>query len=147
MLPNFAELPERLGAVLRRHRSRATLSLSAAAEALGVSPATLSRVESGKLLPSRGFLESITTLYKLENRERKDLRAERFMAAQANPGMRSTDDVIRRDKVGSRESLIFLCHSSGDKERVRNLYQRLSNDGIRCWFDEENLLPGQDWEY
>jgi TIR domain len=23
----------------------------------------------------------------------------------------------------------------------------LKADGIRCWFDEEDLLPGQDWEY
>ena len=43
--------------------------------------------------------------------------------------------------------LVFLCHSSGDKERVRELYRRLSDDNIRCWFDEEDLLPGQNWEY
>jgi hypothetical protein len=42
---------------------------------------------------------------------------------------------------------VFLCHSSGDKDRVRALYRRLSSDGIRCWFDEECLLPGQDWKY
>ncbi len=41
----------------------------------------------------------------------------------------------------------FLCHSSGDKERVRELYRSLTADGIICWFDEEDLLPGQDWEY
>ncbi|MGY1681452.1 TIR domain-containing protein [Geodermatophilus sp. SYSU D01176] len=40
----------------------------------------------------------------------------------------------------------FLCHSSGDKERVRNLYHQLKRDGVPCWFDEEDLLPGQDWE-
>ncbi|ADB73515.1 toll/interleukin-1 receptor domain-containing protein [Geodermatophilus obscurus] len=40
----------------------------------------------------------------------------------------------------------FLCHSSGDKERVRDLYLRLRGDGVPCWFDEEELLPGQDWE-
>jgi hypothetical protein len=43
--------------------------------------------------------------------------------------------------------LVFLCHSSGDKERVRRLYQRLMADGIDCWLDDERLLPGQDWEY
>jgi hypothetical protein len=42
--------------------------------------------------------------------------------------------------------LAFLCHSSGDKEQVRELYWRLQGDGLRCWFDEEDLLPGQDWE-
>ena len=46
----------------------------------------------------------------------------------------------------SEDILVFLCHSSGDKERVRQLYHQLTADGVRCWFDEEDLLPGQDWE-
>ncbi len=41
---------------------------------------------------------------------------------------------------------VFLCHSSGDKEQVRDLYHRLTRDGVHCWFDEEDLLPGQDWD-
>ncbi len=41
---------------------------------------------------------------------------------------------------------IFLCHSSADKPAVRDLCQRLSADGFQPWLDEENLLPGQDWE-
>lgn len=40
---------------------------------------------------------------------------------------------------------IFLCHSSGDKQTVRDLYKRLRADGFDPWLDEENLLPGQDW--
>jgi hypothetical protein len=40
---------------------------------------------------------------------------------------------------------IFLCHSSTDKPAVRALYRRLLDDGINPWFDEENLLPGQQW--
>jgi len=41
---------------------------------------------------------------------------------------------------------IFLCHSSSDKPKVRELYQKLLEDGFTPWLDEENLLPGQDWE-
>lgn len=41
---------------------------------------------------------------------------------------------------------VFLCHSSGDKPAVRKLYERLSSAGVRPWLDEENLLPGQDWD-
>jgi len=41
---------------------------------------------------------------------------------------------------------IFLCHSSGDKPAVRNLYQRLSSDGFDPWLDEEKFLGGQKWE-
>ena len=42
-------------------------------------------------------------------------------------------------------SMVFLCHSSTDKQQVRALYSRLVSSGIRTWFDEEDLLPGQDW--
>ncbi len=41
----------------------------------------------------------------------------------------------------------FLCHSSNDKPQVRKLYRKLSGDSIDVWFDEEDLIPGQDWEY
>ena len=40
-----------------------------------------------------------------------------------------------------------LYHASQDKPIVRELYQRLLAEGwIDPWLDEENLLPGQDWE-
>lgn len=42
---------------------------------------------------------------------------------------------------------VFLCHSSADKPAVRNLYRRLHKDRVDAWLDEEELLPGQDWEY
>src|SRR5262245_53976694 len=42
---------------------------------------------------------------------------------------------------------VFLCHSSTDKATVRELYQRLkAEDWIQPWLDEEELLPGQDWD-
>jgi len=43
---------------------------------------------------------------------------------------------------------IFLCHSSGDKPAVRELYHRLRSAAfyIAPWLDEEDLLPGQRWE-
>lgn len=39
----------------------------------------------------------------------------------------------------------FLCHASGDKPPVRELYKRLKAEGVDAWLDQENLLPGQDW--
>jgi hypothetical protein len=41
---------------------------------------------------------------------------------------------------------IFLCHSSNDKSKVRALYLQLRRDGFNPWLDEENLLPGHDWQ-
>ena len=42
---------------------------------------------------------------------------------------------------------VFLCHASSDKPAVRELYRRLCADGFAPWLDEEDLLPGQDWQY
>ena len=41
---------------------------------------------------------------------------------------------------------VFLCHSSGDKPAVRDLYKRLSASGVKPWLDEVDLVAGQDWE-
>ncbi|MBI1877020.1 MAG: toll/interleukin-1 receptor domain-containing protein, partial [Chloroflexi bacterium] len=42
---------------------------------------------------------------------------------------------------------VFLCHAAADKPTVRDLYQRLQSEGfIQPWLDEEELLPGQDWQ-
>ena len=40
---------------------------------------------------------------------------------------------------------VFLCHASGDKPPVRDLYKRLVAEGVDAWLDKEKLLPGQDW--
>ena len=41
---------------------------------------------------------------------------------------------------------VFLCHSSNDKKAVRSLYKQLCAKGLDAWLDEENILPGHDWE-
>ena len=41
---------------------------------------------------------------------------------------------------------VFLCHASGDKPPVRDLYKRLTVEGVDAWLDKEKLLPGQDLE-
>ena len=47
----------------------------------------------------------------------------------------------------SKRSLkVFLCHASGDKPPVRDLYKRLTMEGVDAWLDKEKLLPGQDWQ-
>ncbi|MEO8355499.1 MAG: TIR domain-containing protein, partial [Chloroflexota bacterium] len=40
---------------------------------------------------------------------------------------------------------VFLCHASGDKPPVRELYKHLVAEGVDAWLDQEKLLPGQDW--
>ena len=47
---------------------------------------------------------------------------------------------------------VFLCHAhiiplwDADRDPVRALYTRLTQDGVDAWLDKEKLLPGQDWE-
>ena len=42
--------------------------------------------------------------------------------------------------------LVFLCHSSGDKPRVRRLDRRLRAAGVDTWLDERSLVAGQEWD-
>ena len=47
----------------------------------------------------------------------------------------------------SRPLRVFLCHSSGDKPIVRELYRQLDTEGwIDVWLDEVKLLPGHNWD-
>jgi hypothetical protein len=43
---------------------------------------------------------------------------------------------------------VFLCHARADRDPVRGLYARLTQDGVDrfAWLDKAKLLPGQDWE-
>lgn len=41
---------------------------------------------------------------------------------------------------------VFLCHSSKDKPKVRQLRQHLLRAGVQPWLDEVDILPGQLWE-
>ncbi len=46
-----------------------------------------------------------------------------------------------------QEPRIFLCHAKEDKPRVRELYHQLKEAGYHPWLDQEDLLPGVDWEF
>jgi len=41
---------------------------------------------------------------------------------------------------------VFLCHASADKPKVRELYRYLLRRRIKPWFDEMDLVAGQDWQ-
>jgi hypothetical protein len=67
-------------------------------------------------------------------------RAPRYEAGRRDP-------VISADPpIASNIGKTFLCHSSSDKPSVRALRRRLLDDKIQPWFDEEDILPGQDWD-
>lgn len=37
---------------------------------------------------------------------------------------------------------VFLSHSAKDKTIAREIATRLTKDGVRVWFDEEQIKPG-----
>lgn len=39
---------------------------------------------------------------------------------------------------------VFISHSHADKAFARRLYKALDKHGVRCWFDEKQMLPGDD---
>lgn len=41
---------------------------------------------------------------------------------------------------------VFLCHASQDKPAVWRLHRYLTQHGVKPWLDQEDLLPGEDWE-
>src|SRR6185436_3497593 len=41
---------------------------------------------------------------------------------------------------------VFLSHKSADKPAVEELAHRLEREGIRCWLDKWNLVPGEPWQ-
>lgn len=41
---------------------------------------------------------------------------------------------------------VFLIHAFQDKKYVRDINKRLIRHGIKTWFDEQDIYPGQDWD-
>lgn len=52
---------------------------------------------------------------------------------------------IHDKNTKNSELKIFLCHSHADKKRVRQLYDRIKKEGFSPWFDEVDLIAGQNW--
>ena len=42
---------------------------------------------------------------------------------------------------------VFLTYAHSDKKAVHNLYDYLTENHLRVWLDEKELLPGQNWQY
>src|SRR5690242_8368636 len=40
---------------------------------------------------------------------------------------------------------VFLSHSGNDKDFVKELYRRLTRDGVSCFFDIESIGWGENW--
>jgi len=45
-----------------------------------------------------------------------------------------------------RELQVFLNYASPDRQRVLDLYHYLTENGVKVWVDDIDLLAGQEWE-
>lgn len=52
---------------------------------------------------------------------------------------------VRSTKATKKK--VFLCHSTGDKEKARDLHTKLQGDGLQPWLDEIDLAPGVEWRH
>lgn len=64
----------------------------------------------------------------------------------ASEPVKVAETIISSKEILARPLRVFLCYAREDKSVARTLYKRLTNDGFDAWFDEEKLLPGQDWD-
>lgn len=66
------------------------------------------------------------------------------------PGQRDCaeypDLLIKDGVVELPVPIVFLCHAKEDRLVVRDLGERLYQDGVLTWLDDKDLLPGHDWK-
>jgi len=66
--------------------------------------------------------------------QQTSLAVEVFMSSESSQSHNSDDGLFPFD--------VFLSHSSKDKAVVRALAERLRGDGVKVWFDEWEIRPG-----
>lgn len=56
------------------------------------------------------------------------------------------DLVIHNGAIELPVKFVFLSHVKDDRATVKAIGDRLLQDGVLTWFDEKDLLPGDDWK-
>jgi|ERR1039458_9466398 hypothetical protein len=67
--------------------------------------------------------------------------------SRVRPGSKAPVKDIEKPQDERKLLREFLCHASADKPAVRALHAKLRADGFQPWLDEEDILPGEDWEH
>jgi transcriptional regulator with XRE-family HTH domain len=123
-------MQETLGALLRKTRTAAGLTLRAVETQTSISNAYLSQLETGKAEnPSPALLRKLAELYKV--------RYETLLTAA---GYAPDAATATRD--------LFLSHSSKDKSVVREIAGAIEAESyggrqLRVWVDEAEIRPGE----
>jgi len=65
-------------------------------------------------------------------------------ASRAGVDLLSIPTLSRKDSEDSND--VFLCHNSTDKRIIRQINVELKKADLKTWLDEEQILPGQQWQ-
>lgn len=87
-------------------------------------------------------------------RRKRPSEAARFLARMAETdGLhRIVDNPHDGDRTAGSDGpghtkKLFISYARSDRDAARRLWGSLHAHGFDVWFDEESLLPGQDWEF
>lgn len=53
---------------------------------------------------------------------------------------------IKNSQINLPLTLAFLSYAKEDKEKVKMVMNELHNYGVLTWFDEKDLIPGDNWK-
>jgi DNA-binding PadR family transcriptional regulator len=105
-------------------------------------------VNNLQILEDLGYVETVSMgSYKITYRGFDSVREWRQRKIKDEQNETRTTNFEETDFIKSGKPIkVFICHGKEDKEIARKLHGKLRILGVQTWFDEENLLPGQDWE-
>ena len=69
-----------------------------------------------------------------------------FFRSQSTGKINKAQKADRFQTMTDQKPKIFLSYAHEDIGMAKRIYQDLKRYGLDVWFDNESLLPGQDWE-
>jgi len=76
---------------------------------------------------------------------KRDLNSPRQKMLRELQEVGATQRAAKQKEAERRAKRVFLSYSRDDASHVRELYVRLTGDRVSCWYDQDILLPGQNW--
>jgi len=54
--------------------------------------------------------------------------------------------IVKNGMIEIPVSVAFISYAREDEKAVREITRKLNNHAVVTWFDQQNLMPGDDWE-
>ena len=123
-----------------------TLTLEKLSKEFGVTSERIRQLEKQAIKKLWDSQWEKTLVLRLQNGLQEWLGSDITLQLPHLPDRISVESVFDQS-FDNRKLKVFLCHASTDKEIVRDLYQRFTDEGwFDPWLDEKKILAGQKWE-